>query len=685
MGKIRYPSTRRDNIVETIHGVKVRDPYRWLENNEDPEVQKWLEEQDELGKRVLSGYSQQKDIQKRLSELSLFNSMSTQGIVIRKRRKDHRFFYLFRYQNDPQMRLCYQDGITGDRITLVNPVSIAADGTIKIEWFSPSWDGSYVAYGYSKGGREKSTLRIVKVANSEHLDDIIPNLLYATIIWNKDNSGFYYPFTSFTPEENGRFAGSIFYHRIGTNYEDDICMISGEGRKPERVELYGCENSSWLVYTRNQGVSIDLVVFHPECASEIIVLLENQSKIIPYMYQNSLYIAHESPESGQQISHYALPSPSEDIVIQRQTIPYKTKNPIDLLIPFNESLIIAETENVHSLLTKFDLNTHQSEIIFGNEEITQIVNLSTDGEEIIMFGVNSFYSPIQYKAYSPLTKVSSFFKPKISLIETEYVCKQVWFQSFDGTEIPMFLMYRRDLDTSVPHPTIIHVYGGFGISQHPTYSPFHVLWNELGGYYAIANIRGGGEFGEKWHRDGKLENKMNVIEDVIHAAKWFVDEGYSTHEMIGIRGSSNGGLMVLSAMMKEPQCFGSVYASAPLADMIRYTRDPIASYWINEYGDPSKAEEFHYLHSYSPYHNVSESVEYPPTLFYVAENDARANLMHTTKLLAHLQEKASRLSSDSPIILWVRKQTGHVGGMTMNEWIDFWLVELYWHRINLEI
>ncbi|MBD3405758.1 MAG: prolyl oligopeptidase family serine peptidase [Candidatus Lokiarchaeota archaeon] len=683
-----YPETRKEDIVETIHGVEVSDPYRWLENTDDPEVQDWIKKQMEFSKKVIESYGDQEPIKERLRELSLFDAMSTKPVVIRKTDSGFRFFYLFRYKDDHQMRLCYQDGFDGERITLVNPIDIDPDGTVQIDWFSPSWDGKLVAYGYSEGGNELSNLRIMHVGDMIHLSDTIEGLRLASAVWLHDSSGLYYVYNSFQPECAGRFAGSVFYHQIGTSSDVDICVLSGKGRPLEMVSISGSPSSNLICIKRQRAKGSDLLVSKYKLLESPklnpILFQEESPSLVVHLHNGILYVLNHIRASLGEIITYDLtnwdgmnPPDSKILLEEREYL-------IHDMIPFGSSVIFVELHDASSLLCKMDIETKKIDTLLGQNQFIRILSLSSiEQTNVFLCCMNTFHSPHEQLLFHKDTGFSSFFRPNVHIDSDDFVTKQIWFSSKDGTNIPMFLMHHKNLDLTNSHPTVISGYGGFGESQMPVYSPLHIVWNIFGGIFIVVNLRGGGEYGERWHSQGIRERKQNVIDDLVSSAEWISEHSLSNRNMIGIRGGSNGGLIVAAAVIQRPDLFSSVFSMYPLTDMIRFTIDEISQYWIPEYGNPANSEDFKVLISYSPYHNVSNSSHYPSALFFVAANDARVNPMHSLKMIAKLQNTCQGGLDDNQIILWWDEESGHLGGKTMEDWINLWSLEIVFHASQL--
>ncbi|TXT56657.1 MAG: putative Prolyl oligopeptidase MEROPS family S09A [Candidatus Thorarchaeota archaeon] len=681
-----YPKTRVDEVVETIHGVEVRDPYRWLENKDDPEVQDWIKRQMEFSKSIFESFGDQEPIKERLRELSLFDSISSKPAVIRITNQDMRLFYLFRYKDDSQMRLCYQDGIEGKRVTLIDPNSLDSEGLTRLSCFFPSPDGKFVVCGFSVGGSDKNRIQIISVDTKKFLNDEFIEHVSPSIVWLSDSKGFYYVYNSFQSEENGISRGSIFYHELNSSISDP-CIHSPKNRPFEITTLIGCFNQDRLIFTRTRATASDCLILslrvHEKSDNYLLSIIENSPKLKARLRNNLLYILTQKSASKGKILSFDLKTIDEIDTSRPNIVLEEREHSIEDFIPLDDFLIFIESQNAKSIMFRLKFSSNQIIPIFGKKEIVRVSSLSScENNNYLFFVTSSFHHPFEQWVYNPARGLSKIFSPNVALEPRKFISKQVWFQSHDGTKVPMFLLHKRNLDLSKSCPVLLFGYGGFGESHNPGYSPLHVVWNEIDGIYAVVGLRGGGEFGKEWHFDGIREKKQNTIEDLIHAASWFIENKIALNEQVGIRGSSNGGLVVLSAMVQKPYLFCSVFAGSPLADMIRFIIQPLSKYWIPEYGNPQEPDDFEFLISYSPYHNVRDRM-YPSTLVHLAENDTRVDHMHAMKMLAKLQ--SFNYSVSNPFLLWFQKSAGHEGGMPMEQWIDFWSLELIFHLSNYKI
>lgn len=678
-----YPPTRVENVVEELHGVTIEDPYRWLEDTTDPKVQDWIKKQNALTSSKLGKYEGMDKIRNRLLELYNYDIIVQNSFEVRKTNKDTRFFYLYRKAGSAQPVLYYQDGEDAERIELINPMKLSSEGLVAIDWYVPSPDGSLVAYGISRDGTEKSVLHIIRVETTEVLAEQIPGTRYCSIAWLHDCSGFYYtryPLPGTVPPEEEGYNRHIFFHKIGHDYNDDV-KVFGEGRAPNEIAVLDINrDNSILAIMCHRFIESDVFIakINPSDYTSLSFSLVVEGKHtlnIPQLTEDTLYILTQEDAPNGKIMAYNMQKFFDNESDGQSTVVVKEGTGVisidNVFALFQDKIVIIEDENASSKLKIYDCNTGEliDTIIFDTLVTVQSLSSAHDIERFY-FSVESYFSPPSISYYETPEIKGNFFKPTLDLDETQFKTEQVWYKSKDGTDVSMFILSKKDLVRSSNTPINLTGYGGFGISKTPIFTPHYLLWIENGGVVAVPNLRGGGEYGQKWHRGGNRDNKQNVFDDFISAAEWLITNNIGSTKTLGIHGRSNGGLLVGACLTQRPDLFESVLCGVPLLDMIRYTNFLIAKYWIPEYGDPLKEEEFKWLLSYSPYHNVKDETSYPATYFYTAEGDSRVDTMHAMKMTAKIQTVTKGSVEDQPILLWVETQAGHGVGMPLEKIVE---------------
>ncbi|MGD9396385.1 MAG: prolyl oligopeptidase family serine peptidase [Candidatus Thorarchaeota archaeon] len=697
MGR-KYPFTRREDIVEEIHGVKIEDPYRWLEDSSSSEVQEWLEEQDKLTFSVLEGYSGGDIVKTRMQDLFQYDYIQVVNFEVVKTESGPRFFYFFREAGKDQPSLCYQDGEEGKRIILYDPLKESEEAIVSIDWFYPSPDGSLVAFGKSEGGTEQSVLYVMDVEKKKILSEKIPQTKWCDLVWVK-NQGFYYsryPLPGTVPPEDENYYHHVYYHRLGDDYKNDV-KVFGEGRpKTEHPILTINEDSTLVCVDTHRFISSDILVAHIDLTSpealKFVPVIESESVLSVGRFDGDhLYAITQVDAPNGQILRYDLSNFKKAGNVPKAQKMLKEGEGVILpdlkrLALFGNHMAVIEEKNASSSLKIYETENGKlvDDVDFGSH--VTVNNVSTaPGLDCFCYSYGGyFYPPAHYIYRSGDSKV--LYRPELDLDSDLFQSKLVWFTSKDGTQVSMFLLAKRGIELSERTPVTLTGYGGFGVSNNPIFSQNYVTWIEQGGVMAIPHLRGGGEYGQKWHRAGNRENKQNVFDDFIAAAEWLIENGIGSSDTIAIYGGSNGGLLVGAALVQRPDLFGAVSCHVPLLDMIRYTNFQVAKTWRPEYGDPETKEEFEWLYSYSPYHHVKEA-NYPATLLHTALGDTRVDSMHAFKMAAKLQNISEELDEAKPVLLFAESQAGHGISSPVEKTVDLWAKSFVFraHHTGLDI
>lgn len=672
---LKPPKTRAENIVEVIHGQKVEDPYRWLENGESEEVRKWVDEQNAFTRSSLEQIPGRQRIGNRLEELLSI------GHIGKPQVRNHRYFYTKREgkQNQPILYMRY--GLQGKEKVLIDPNVLDKEGLVVLDWWFPSDDGKLLAYGLSKEGTEQSTLYVMDVKTVENLPDQIPRTRGCGLAWKKDKSGFYYtryPKSGEVPKGEEAYHRHVFYHALGTKPDEDI-EIFGQGRAMEDwPEVHLSPDGRFLLVTMDQGWS----------KSEMYVCdFQNSDKFVPIVENiDAMFTGEIVGEHLYLYTNYKAPK----YRVLRVDLKKPSMENWQELIPEDESILQAIQVIGSKIVAQYMQNASSRLKIFSlhGEFLKKIelpalgtvygLNGEWDGSEAL-FGYQSFFIPPTIYHYDLKTdKLSLYDRVKSDIDSSLYRVKQVWYPSKDGTKISMFLVHKKGLKLDGNNPTLLTGYGGFNSSKTPLFYRNRFMWLESGGVLAVPNLRGGGEYGEEWHKAGMLENKQNVFDDFISAAEWLISNDYTNPSKLVIYGGSNGGLLVGAALTQRPDLFKAVVCGNPLLDMLRYQNFLVAKLWIPEYGTAEDPEQFKYLYQYSPYHRVQDKTPYPATLIMTSESDTRVDPMHALKMTARLQ---AATSADNPIFLRFETKAGHGAGTPLSklieEYTDIWSF-IYW-------
>jgi prolyl oligopeptidase len=655
-----------------LHGHAIEDRYRWLENEDDPAVVAWCEEQNNRTRHILDGLPQRAPIHRRLEKLLSIGWIGCPSV-----RRD-RFFIMRRDGHQNQPILYWREGRNGQDRLLLDPNTWSEGGTTAMDWFYPSDDGKLIAYGRSDSGDEKSTLRILEVDTGHETSDVIPMTRACSLAWLPDASGFYYtryPLPGTVPEGEENYYRRVWFHRLGDPPESDR-LVYGEGRDKEdwpNVEL--SPDGRWLLITVDKGwVASDVYVLDRTSAdNRLMTIVEGEEALYGgEILGDTLWLMTNSEAPRYRLLTVDLARPEREH--WREIIPESQERVLDgfhiigMQAGREPRLFAQFMEKAVSRLHVYDLAGKHLQAI----ELPTLGSLAGmsgewDGDELY-FGFNSFtVPPTVFRCPLDGLTPELFLKVDAELPATEFDVSQVEYKSKDGTPITMFLIHRRGLTANGDRPTVLYGYGGFNVSMTPGFQRNLYLWLEHGGLYAIANLRGGGEYGEQWHRDGMLGKKQNVFDDYIAAAEWLISNGWTRPERLAISGGSNGGLLVGAALTQRPDLFKAVVCSVPLLDMLRYHLFRIARLWIPEYGSADDPEQFKWLYAYSPYHRVVKGTKYPAVLLMTGEADSRVDPLHARKMAALLQDATG---SEQPILLRVETKAGHGAGKPLSKVIE---------------
>jgi prolyl oligopeptidase len=680
------PKAKVQPVEETLYGHKIVDPYRYLENVSDPDTQKFVQEELAYTRSLLDPLPGRDKINARLEQLITIGNIGTPQIGGKY------YFYTRREGMQNQPVLYVREGVESKDRTLVDVNQLAADGTVALDWWYPTHDGTYVAYGTSPSGSEMSTLHVIETATGKLLPDTIERTRAASVAWKLDNSGFYY--TRY-PRKGEVAAGEemynrhVFYHALGTGPTKDP-LVFGDKLGPEdwpNVNL--SDDGRWLLITVEQGWTKS-ELYLADLKSNAAPARITEGKNFLYggdIYKGNLYITTNEDAPRYRVlrvnadrperPNWREIIPQSDAVLQGVGIIngllfglYQKNATSQLKVLQTDGGFLSDVQ-LPALGTVAGIggNWDSSEMFFGFQSYTVPPSV---------YRVDM--TPSEHKANlnSREIQLTNLHKPQLwskvdapSIDPAAYEVNQVWFNSKDGTKVPMFVVHKRGMVKDGKNPTLLTGYGGFNVSMTPTFSRSPFVWLEHGGIYAVANLRGGAEFGEDWHRAGMLDKKQNVFDDFIAAAEYLIDQKYSDRDHLAIQGGSNGGLLMGAMITQRPDLFRAVVCQVPLLDMLRYQNFQIAKLWIPEYGSAEDPKQFDWLYAYSPYHHVKQGIEYPAILFMTADTDTRVDPMHAKKMAALMQAEAKNGSSrERPILLRIETKAGHGAGKPVTKQIE---------------
>ena len=654
--RLSPPKTRTDDVREVIHGVQIADPYRWLEDQESPETRAWINAQNKYSRALLDSWPRREALKRRLTELLRVDTVSVPTV------RGGRYFFLKRSANQEQAILYMRKALNGKNQVLIDPNPLSPDHNVAVSLRAVSEDGSLVAYSLRRGGEDETPINVLDVDAGRELPDRLPKGRYFSVSFKSDHTGFYYSLhTAAGPR--------VYYHAMGTNPAKDT-EIFGKGYGTDKIiEARLSDEGRYLLIQVEHGSAAD--------QTEVYVQdIRDHGPIVPIV--NDLPARFEGEIGGQQLFlHTNWKAPRGRILAVdlknparnhwREVIP-QGEAAIESLTLAGGELFVDYLQDAHSHLRVFDAAGKY----LRDFELPSLGTVQgfegrwSDGQ--IFFDFTSFNTAGTIYRYDVKSEKQSIWaRIHVPIHSERFEVRQVWYESKDKTRVPMFLMCRKGIKFDGSNPTLLTGYGGFNISMTPTFSASAALWVEQGGVFALPNLRGGGEFGEAWHRAGMLGNKQNVFDDFIAAAEWLIRNHYTRPSKLAISGRSNGGLLVGAALTQRPDLFRAVVCGYPLLDMLRYQKFFVAKYWVSEYGSADNAAQFKYLDAYSPYQHVKAGTKYPAVLLVSGDGDTRVAPLHARKMTALLQ---AATGSDRPILLHYDTEAGHSHGVSVTKQID---------------
>ena len=675
-----YPPARRDDVVDDFHGMAVADPYRWLEAPEAEETQAFVAAQNALTRRYLARVPARAPIEARLQALWNYDRETTP-----KKRGDAaeggaRYFFERQEGLQDQPVLYWQEGAAGEPSVLLDPNELSDVGTVALTNYFPSDDGALVAYALSSSGSDWQTLRVLGVGGKERYDDVIRWVKFTPAAWRPDGSGFFYsryPEPAAMPDAPPSTHHRVYWHTLGTPQEEDTLVYARPDNPDLAFQPRVTEDGRYLTLHVWQGTAVrNRFYYRPlsrtdgeqESSGGFVRLLDEGDARYEFVGNvgDRFYFHTDYDAPRGRVIAVDLASPERE---QWQEIIAEGEDVIDAVRFVGGHLVVVTLHHAAHRLHLYTLEGQPA----GEIEMPapgSITNLSgRQQDDEFFFDFHSFLHPLTVYRYSFEDGMLAVrHRPEVDFDPEAYTTEQLFYRSKDGTRVPMFLIHKKGLARTGDHPTLLYGYGGFAVNVLPTFSTQWLIWLEMGGVLAVANLRGGNEYGEAWHRAGMLEKKQNVFDDFIAAAEWLVDSGYTNTDKLAIMGRSNGGLLVSAVMIQRPELFGAVVSSVPVADMLRYHRFTAGRYWIPEYGNAEQnPQHFASLYRYSPIHNVQAGERYPPTLITTADTDDRVVPMHAKKLAATLQAADA---GANPILLRVETAAGHGLGKPTSKMIE---------------
>jgi prolyl oligopeptidase len=682
-----WPSTRADSLVDTVHGVAIPDPYRWIEDEKSSEVQAWMKVQDAYARKHLQALPGRDVLARRLEQLLYVDSLGAPVMRVlsgaRAPSGNRRFFYLRTHADREKAILYVRDGEDGKERALLDPNAWSQDQTVSLGRWFPSWDGRKVVFQRKPNAADEATLHVVDVdSGAWSTVDVIEGGKYADPSWTPDSKGFFYewlPTDSSVPIHERPGHTEIRFHRLGTDPKTDAQVHPKTGDPKTFLGQQLSRDGKYLFVYVIRGWSENDVYLKrlvpnaaptPADSGKGFQLLASghDARYSISAWRDQFYILTDEGAPRQRVFKVSAAKPERKN--WKEIVPEDAEASLDGLNVVGGHLSLAYLKGAATELRVATLDgkfvRHIQLPSIGSA--TNAIGLEDHDDAYLQF--SSFTVPEQvYRTSIKTGKTALWAKVELPIDPTPYAVEQVWYPSRDGTKVSMFLVHRRDLKKDGSHPVLLNGYGGFNVSMTPSFKSSLYPWLEAGGVYAMPNLRGGGEYGKRWHDDGRLGKKQNVFDDFIAAAEFLVRERYARPERIAISGGSNGGLLVGAAMVQRPELFGAVVCAVPLLDMVRYHLFGSGRTWIPEYGSAEDAAQFAFIHAYSPYHHVKPGAKYPAVLLLSADHDDRVDPMHARKFAAAVQ---SATASSAPVMIRIERNAGHGGADRVRQAIELY-------------
>jgi prolyl oligopeptidase len=670
------PTTQAKPVTDNVSGHEITDPYRWLEDGKSPQTRAWIGEQMKYTEDYLNQVKNRPGIVKRLTELE---RVETYTIPLER---NGVYFFTKRLPEENQASIYMRKGLHGEDVRLIDATKLSADQNTSIGINDIAQDGSLLVYGIRQGGADEEVIKVLDVNKHQELPDTLPRARYNNMNLAPDKKGLYY----------GKFehtGTNVYYHHFGTDPSQDQLVF---GKKfgdetfgqMELIDPRVTESGRYLVITVGHGVPAKRVDIYTKDLrspdSQIKQIVHGiDSRFTPVNYGDDLYVMTDYKAPNYSVLKIAIDDPAPD---KWKTIVPEGKDAITNVSIVGGKLFVTGLHDVVTETRIFSLDGKQvGQISYPALGSASPVRGRAAGHEGF-YRFESFTIPPTICHFDTSTdKADIFAKPTVPFNSDNFDVKQVFYNSKDGTRVPMFIAGKKGAKRDGTTPTLMYAYGGFNLSTTPQWDPEYAWWIEQGGYYAQPSLRGGGEYGEKWHEAGMFEKKQNVFDDFFAAAEYLIDNKYTSPEHFAIRGRSNGGLLMGAAMTQHPELFGAIWCGYPLLDMIRFQNFLVGRWWTAEYGSAENPQQFPYLIKYSPYQNVRRGAKYPAIMFNTGDSDTRVDPLHARKMTALMQAESG---STRPILLHYETNAGHSSGVSITQRVNDTADELafLWNEVT---
>lgn len=670
---IKYPVSKKVEQTDDYFGVKVSDPYRWLEDINSADTKAWVEAQNKVTFDYLATIPQREKIKTRLTELWNYEKYSAPF------KEGGKYFY---FKNDGlqnQYVLYVADSVTDKGRVLLDPNTLSADGTVALSGLAISEDGKTMAYGLSAAGSDWQEWRFRNVETGADMADVLKHIKFSGASWTKDGKGIFYSRYP-EPDEKAKLSAvnhfqKLYYHKLGTPQTEDVLVYERPDDKEMGVGAGVSEDGRWLNITVWKGTSPNVLIYYKDLSkpdSPIMPLVEKFENEYSFIGNDgaTLYFKTDKDAPRGRIVATELEAQKGAFTLQpgeyfnnkfkwREVVPQAAET-IEGVSFINNQFVVSYLKDAYTQVRIFDKagKAVRSVELPGIGAAGGFGGKQSDTETFYTF--SSFTTPPTIYRYDMRSGKSEVFrKSDVKFISADYEVKQVFYKSKDGTKVPMFIVHKKGIKLDGTNPTLLYGYGGFSVSLTPNFSVSRLAWLEAGGVWAMPNIRGGAEYGEEWHVAGTKLKKQNVFDDFIAAAEYLIKEKYTTPKKLAIQGGSNGGLLVGAVLNQRPDLFGAALPAVGVMDMLRFTEFTIGAAWTSDYGSPKVKEEFEAIYRYSPLHNLKAGTKYPAVMVTTADTDDRVFPAHSFKYAAALQ---AAQGGEAPVLIRIETKAGHGAG-----------------------
>src|SRR6266571_3402293 len=666
--RVAYPATRQSDVVDDYHGVRIADPYRWLEDDNSPETKAWVDAQNKITFAYLQSIPELPALRARLTKLWNYERY---GVPFKE---GGRYFFTKNDGLQNQSVLFTMASLDAQPTVLLDPNTFSADGTVALASYAISNDGDLMAYALATAGSDWREWRVRDVRTGQDLSDLVKWSRFSSASWTKDGKGFFYSRFD-EPQKENEFKGTLFfqklyYHRLGTQQSEDELVYHRPDQKEWGFDGGVTDDGRYLIITITQGTDTRNRVFYKNLqnlGSTVVELLNDFDADYTFIDNDGPVFWFRTDLNAPRGRVIAIDIRKPERANWKEIIPQSAET-LQRVSMVNDQFIATYLQDAHSQVRIFTRDGALAREL-------ELPGIGTAGgfggkrsDTETFYGFTSFTVPGTINRLDLTGGQSAVFRePKVDFDGGDYETKQVFYQSKDGTRVPMFITHKKGLKLNGGNPTLLYGYGGFNISLTPGFSVANLVWMEMGGIYAVPTLRGGGEYGEEWHKAGMKLKKQNVFDDFIAAAEWLITNQYTRADKLAISGGSNGGLLVGATLNQRPDLFGAALPAVGVMDMLRFNKFTAGWAWTSDYGSPENPEEFKALSAYSPLQNIKPGMKYPAALITTADHDDRVVPAHSFKYAATLQ---SAQAGAAPILIRIETRAGHGAGKPTSKIIE---------------